>query len=58
MNHLKFYFAVSISAFILFGCAKKEIRESKYDGGELKERYTVIQDKNGSYLWDGEYTLV
>jgi antitoxin component YwqK of YwqJK toxin-antitoxin module len=41
---------------IIAGCDKRETRETKYDNGILKERYTVIKDKNGAYIKDGKYS--
>lgn len=45
---------ILVSALIL-SCSKREIRETKYENGQIKEKYSVIQDKNGNFLRDGEY---
>ncbi len=52
----KCIFAVLVFSVVFIGCAKTEIRETKYNNGQTKERYTVVKDKEGNYLWDGNYS--
>ncbi len=45
-----------VLGIVLAGCSNHESRETKYPSGQVKERYQVVKDKNGSFLWDGEYS--
>jgi antitoxin component YwqK of YwqJK toxin-antitoxin module len=39
----------------LISCDKHEKRETKYDNGQLKEQFSVLETKEGSFIKDGDY---
>ena len=40
----------------VYGGTETETKETKYPNGQTKERYTVVKDKDKSYLWDCQYS--
>jgi antitoxin component YwqK of YwqJK toxin-antitoxin module len=43
------------SIIFIISCGKRELRETKYDNGQIKEKYYVKLDRDGNYLRDGRY---
>lgn len=39
----------------LISCDKHEKRETKYDNGQLKEQFSVLETEEGSFIKDGDY---
>lgn len=46
---------LAIVTVTLLGCDKHEKRETKHDNGQLKEKFSVLETKDGSFIKDGAY---
>lgn len=44
-----------ITLGLFSSCQQKEIREEKYESGQIKEQFYVIKGKNDAYIKTGEY---
>jgi antitoxin component YwqK of YwqJK toxin-antitoxin module len=44
-----------ITIGLFSACQQKEIREEKYDNGQIKEQFYVIKGKNDAFIKTGEY---
>jgi antitoxin component YwqK of YwqJK toxin-antitoxin module len=51
-RYLLFTTALSVA---LISCDKHEIRETKFDNGQLKEQFSVLETKDGNFVKDGKY---
>jgi len=51
------FILLTILSFSIFfvSCDKHEMRETKYDNGQLKEQFSVLETEQGSFIKDGEY---
>lgn len=48
-------FTIALLSVLLVACDKHEMRETKYDNGQLKEQFSVLETEDGSFIKDGEY---
>lgn len=48
-------FKMALLSLLLVACDKHEKRETKHDNGQLKEQFSVLETKDGSFIKDGEY---
>jgi antitoxin component YwqK of YwqJK toxin-antitoxin module len=51
----KNYFSILFLMLCLISCNSRQERQLKYDNGNLKESYEVIEQPNGSFFKDGVY---
>lgn len=51
---IKALLIVGISTHLI-SCDKHEKRETKYDNGQLKEQFSVLETEEGSFIKDGDY---
>lgn len=52
---MKKYWMIPALMVLVISCAKHEKRETKYENGQLQEKFFVKQTKDGSYIKDGDY---
>jgi antitoxin component YwqK of YwqJK toxin-antitoxin module len=54
MNYLNLFAGIVAISFFFVGC--RELKETKYDSGQIKEKYYVISDPQKKQVKDGPYS--
>ncbi len=52
---MKKYLCISAVILLVMSCSKHEKRETKYENGQLKEQFYVLETKDGNFIKDGSY---
>jgi len=55
MISLAKFLALALIGISLSSCSRHETRETRYENGQPKEKFSVLETKDGSFIKDGEY---